>query len=48
MDRFKENVSKMESLWTRDLKRFIPGGSPPFEEASEKVIEAVGEAMGAA
>lgn len=48
MDGFKERASKTESLWTRDLKRFIPGGPPPFEEAFGKVVEVVREAMGAA
>ena len=48
MDQFTKTVSEKQEFWKRDLKRFIPGGPPPFEEASEKVVEVVREAMGAA
>lgn len=48
MDGFKERASKTESLWTRDLSRFIPGGPPPFDEVFGKVVEVVRGAMGAA
>ena len=48
MDQFTKTVSEKQEFWKRDLKRFIPGGPPPFEEASETVVEVVREAMGAA
>ena len=48
LGRLLERLPEKAKRWTQDLRRFVPGGPPPFETVSEYVRAAVSDAMGRA